>query len=106
MIVSGFDWDDGNWPKCGRHGVSREEIEAIFTGMPAVFPDAAHSHAETRYLAIGRTPAGRHALVAFALRRHGPSIAIRPISARYMHRKEVLHYERQQARQTPGPHDG
>jgi len=27
MKIAGFDWDDGNWPKCGKHGVSRTEIE-------------------------------------------------------------------------------
>jgi len=27
MKISGFEWDDGNWPKCGKHGVSRAEIE-------------------------------------------------------------------------------
>ncbi|TBN45900.1 BrnT family toxin, partial [Paracoccus sediminis] len=25
MKIAGFDWDDGNWPKCGKHGVSRAE---------------------------------------------------------------------------------
>ncbi len=28
--VSGFDWDDGNIEKCQKHGVSLEEIEALF----------------------------------------------------------------------------
>ena len=23
MKIAGFDWDAGNWPKCGMHGVSR-----------------------------------------------------------------------------------
>jgi len=30
MEIAGFDWDSGNWPKCGKHGVSREEIERLF----------------------------------------------------------------------------
>ena len=29
MTLSGFGWDDGNWPKCGKHGVSRSEIEQV-----------------------------------------------------------------------------
>ena len=39
MKVAGFDWDEGNWPKCGKHGVSRAEIEEVLSGTPAVMPD-------------------------------------------------------------------
>jgi uncharacterized protein len=94
MDVAGFDWDEGNWPKCGRHGVTKNEIETLFEGSPAVYPDPAHSHQEERMLAIGTTAAGRWLLVAVTLRRQGKDILIRPISARYMHSKEVEHYER------------
>jgi len=38
MKIAGFDWDDGNWPKCGKHGVSLEEIEQVLPGT-AVMPD-------------------------------------------------------------------
>jgi hypothetical protein len=95
MLVSGFEWDDGNWPKCGRHGLTREEIEAVFEFGPAVYPDPAHSREEERMLAIGTTKTGRWVLVAFTLRRQGGETLIRPISARYMHKREVEHYERQ-----------
>jgi hypothetical protein len=30
MEFEGFYWDDGNWPKCGKHGVSKRTIEALF----------------------------------------------------------------------------
>ena len=30
MRIDGFDWNDGNWPKCGKHGVSGAEIEERF----------------------------------------------------------------------------
>jgi hypothetical protein len=46
-------------------------------------------------LALGRREGGRFVLVAFTLRLAGHETMIRPISARYMHRKEVEHYERQ-----------
>jgi len=59
LPVDGFDWDEGNWPKCGGHGLTREEIEDVFLHAPDVFPDVAHSTTETRHLAIGRTAAGR-----------------------------------------------
>jgi uncharacterized DUF497 family protein len=28
-VVTGFQWDDGNWPKCAKHGVSKAEIEEV-----------------------------------------------------------------------------
>lgn len=92
--VAGFDWDDGNWPKCSKHGVSRAEIEALFIGRCDVYPDPAHAQTEDRMLAIGRV-SQRFMLVAFTLRERKGKILIRPISARYMHRKEVENFERQ-----------
>lgn len=92
--IAGFDWDYGNWPKCGKHGVSQEEIEALFAGRCAVYPDPAHSRAEDRMLAIGRV-GKRFILVAFTLRERRGKTLIRPVSARYMHRKEVENFERQ-----------
>jgi uncharacterized DUF497 family protein len=96
--VAGFDWDEGNRAKCTRHGVSIEEIESVFTGEVWVFPDVDHSTRETRFLGIGRTSDGRHVFTAFTLRiRHGDRW-IRVISARYMHAKEVRHFEAEIAR--------
>lgn len=60
-----------------------------------VFPDPAHSAAETRYLGIGRTASGRHVLVAFTYRAIEDQRFIRPVSARFMHAKEIKHYEAQ-----------
>ena len=93
-IVAGFDWDEGNREKCQKHGVTIEEIESVIAGKPAIGPDAAHSTAETRFLAIGRASSGRHVFLAFTWRERDGVQLIRPISARYMHAKEVQHYER------------
>jgi len=60
-----------------------------------VFPDARHSHSEPRFIAIGRTEAGRGVFAVFTLRRHGEETFIRPVSARYMHRKETEYYEKE-----------
>jgi len=95
FAVAGFDWDDGNWPKCGKHGVSQEEVEAVFLSHPAVYADPKHSLDEQRLRAIGQTSMARWVIVAFTIRRRGGKSFIRPISARYMRRKEVEHYERQ-----------
>jgi hypothetical protein len=29
MQIDGVDWDDGNWPKCAAHGVSKADIEHV-----------------------------------------------------------------------------
>lgn len=93
MKISGFEWDEGNWPKCGKHGVSREEIEQVMQGQPAVLPDP-HPR-EPRLRAIGRTTDGRWVFLVFMLRKLDRVTVIRPISARYMHQKEIDHYESQ-----------
>jgi uncharacterized DUF497 family protein len=91
---AGFDWNEGNRTKCLKHGVSLAEIEALFLGSIAIKPDLAHSSVETRYLGIGRTAQGRHVIVAFTVRQRAGANYIRPISARYMHAKEVAAYEK------------
>lgn len=93
MKIDGFNWDDGNWPKCGKHGVSREEIEQVLLGTPAVMADP-HPD-EPRMRAIGKTAAKRYVFLVFMLRTSEGQTLLRPISARYMHQKEVTHYEGQ-----------
>jgi uncharacterized DUF497 family protein len=96
--VAGFDWDNGNREKRTGHGVSIAETESLFQGEVWTFPDIAHSTWETRYLGIGRTAAGRHVFLAFTIRMRGGERWLRPISARYMHAKEIRHYQTQVAR--------
>jgi uncharacterized DUF497 family protein len=91
MEITGFDWDGGNWPKCGKHGVSREEIEQVFLGTPAVMPDPFPG--EPRMRAIGKTAAGRYVFVVFMPREIDGRTRLRSISARYMHQKEIDHCE-------------
>lgn len=92
MKISGFDWDDGNWPKCGKHGVSRDDIEQVLSASPAVMPDPHPS--EPRMRAIGKTSTGRYVFLVFMRRDVAGQHLLRPISARYMHQKEIDHYER------------
>jgi uncharacterized DUF497 family protein len=91
--ITGFDWDAGNREKCRKHGVSTTEIEALFRSPVAVYPARAGDD-EARRIAIGRTPEGRNLLVVFTLRVLAGKTLIRPISARYMHAREVEHYEK------------
>lgn len=90
--VTGFDKDDGNRPKCRKHGLSREEIESFFRMDITVYDDVSHSHAELRFKAIGQTTQRRFAFVSSTLRYQGERLLIRPISARYMHQQEVRTY--------------
>lgn len=91
--LSGFEWDDGNLEHCRKHGVSRLEIEEVFSGPVIVLPDPGHSQAERRFRAIGRTGGGRAAFIVFTVRERGTRRYIRPVSARYMHREEIDSYE-------------
>ncbi len=93
--VAGFDWDAANRKKCEQHGVPLAEIEELFVRTVLLVPDHAHSHRETRIRAIGKTGHGRSVFLVFTIRENGGKRFIRPISARYMHRKEVDSYEKE-----------
>jgi uncharacterized DUF497 family protein len=94
MKISGLDWDDGNWPKCGKHGFFKEKIEQVLMGTPSVMPDPNKN--DSRMRAIGKTKAGRYVFMAIMLRIIDEKNKLRPISARYMHQKEVDHNENAQ----------
>jgi uncharacterized protein len=63
-------------------------------GSPQVAPDPAHSVHEDRFIAVGRNLDGRPVFVAFTLRVKRGRLAIRPVSARYMHKQEAESYEK------------
>jgi uncharacterized protein len=88
VVFEGFDWDKGNWPKCGKHGMTKAEVEQVFTNAPAVHDNPVHSNTEQRFKAIGQTDAGKLAYVSFTFR----GGLIRPVSARFMRQKEVDSY--------------
>ena len=85
----------GNKAKCRKHGVTLAEIEYVFRNDPGIAPDLTHSQTEVRFFAIGKTGEGRRVFIVFTIR----EAEIRPISARYMHEKEVFRYEKE----APGP---
>jgi len=95
--VSEFDWDRGNRRKCQKHGVSILEIEDLFTRSPRIAPDPKHSEDEDLLIAVGRTNAGRPVFVAFTLRTKNKRRLIRPVTARFMHAKEIAAYEKESA---------
>jgi uncharacterized DUF497 family protein len=91
MRVAGIEWDEGNWPKCGGHGVSRDDIEYALRRMTFRIPDPNPS--ETRYRTASRAPNGRPVFIVYTHRQRDGQTWLRPISARYMHGKEVKAYE-------------
>ena len=93
--LSEFDWDDGNRAKCQEHDVSPAEVEALFDRPVLIVPDEAHSQDKQRLRAIGKTARGRSVFLVFTVRERGGKRLIRPITARYMHRKEVRSYEKE-----------
>jgi uncharacterized DUF497 family protein len=96
LVVAGFDWDEGNWPKCGKHGVSKAEIEQVIAEARFMVDDPSSS--EKRLRTAGKTSGARYVFVAFTLREKAGKQFVRPISARYMHLKEVEFYEKEMAR--------
>ncbi|MGO9075462.1 MAG: BrnT family toxin [Terriglobales bacterium] len=97
LQVRGFDWDDGNRSKCQKHGVSVAEIEALFMQGPRVAPDPKHSADEDRLIAVGNTGTGRRLFVAFTMPIKEGRRLIRPVTARYMHAREIAAYENESA---------
>src|SRR3989304_913014 len=93
VAAEGFDWDAGNRYKCQKHGLSIAEIEAFLLSDPRTAPDLRHSATEERLMAIGRDSRGRAIFVVFTVRLRNGKRLIRPLSARYMHKKEIEGYE-------------
>ena len=90
MEFGGFEWDTGNIAKCQTHGLSLTEIESVFSARVLILNDEGNSEEEPRFRAIGVTASGRRAFIVFTRRGKW----IRPISARYMHKKEINRYEK------------
>ncbi len=91
--INGFEWDEGNARKNEKHGVSMAEAEQVFFNAPLlVLEDLEHSSREPRFHALGVTVDGRRLHITFTLRHAGEKIRV--ISARDMHRKERVIYEK------------
>jgi uncharacterized DUF497 family protein len=90
-----FEWDEGNKDKnLEKHGIGKEAIEALFHAQPFFTDDTRHSRQEQRFVAVGISGVGRWMMVSFTIRTIAGKRFLRPISARYMHAKEVKYYER------------
>lgn len=91
LQVDGVEWDEGNARKCQSHGVSIAEIEELLFGASlTLFPDP-YQH-EHRQRAIGRLQSGRFVFIVFTLRTTDAGHMVTPVSARFMHAKELRSY--------------
>ena len=98
IVFAGFDWDEGNLYKCQRHGLKILDVECLFTTEFFIASDKKHSSFEARLIACGMTSLGRGIFVAFTIREKEGGYFIRPISARYMHQRELIRYEKEIAK--------
>jgi uncharacterized DUF497 family protein len=99
VAFTGFAWDKANHAKCQAHGVSSAEVEHVLAhAATLITPDRKNSRVEPHFLAIGQTAKGRYTFVVFTPRQSGAELLLRPISARFMHRKEIRKYEQEIAR--------
>ena len=81
---------EGNILKCQKHEVSIGEVKSLFESVDLqIEPNIANSKIEERFNAIGRTVEGRSVFLVFTIRNHEIEILIRPMSARYLHQKEI-----------------
>ena len=89
---TGFQWDKGNINKnLHKHKVENWECEQVFFNEPLIIlDDPKHSNTEKRWVAFGKTDAGKLLTVIFTKR----DSLIRVISARTMKRKERNFYEK------------
>ena len=78
--------------------VSIAEIESLFDAAVFVGPDATHSAIEQRFRAMATTSRGQWVFLAFTWRIKNGRRLVRPISARYMHKKETAAHEKEISR--------
>jgi uncharacterized DUF497 family protein len=91
--ITCFDWDEGNTRKNEKHGVTMAEAEQLFFNAPLlVLEDSKHSDQEPRFHALGKTDDSRLLHITFTVRHNREKVRV--ISARDMHRKERVIYEK------------
>lgn len=91
--VNGFDWDERNARKNEKHPVSMAAAEQVLFNAPLlVLEDSKHSSQEPRFHVLGESDDTRPLHITFTLRHAGEKIRV--ISARDMHRKERVMYEK------------
>lgn len=94
VCADGFDWDTGNLLKILNRGIIPQLIEEFFLREQLLSPDYKHSASEERFIAVGKSYNGRYMLVSYTMRVKNNLNLIRVVTARYMHKKEIIFYEK------------
>ena len=95
LEYAGFDWDKGNISKIEAR-VSIEIVEEFFKVKILFKEDKRHSLGEERFIAMGYTKDPKRCLfIAYTIRKNCNVVLIRPISARFTHKKEEDAYAEQ-----------
>ena len=90
MDFVGFQWGRGNTLKCGKHGVSRAEIESLFSRPALIVVGWGQLRIGSAFSRDRRHRFETPCVRVLTLR----GGFVRPISARYMHAKEIRRYEK------------
>lgn len=88
-------WDDWNIAHIARHGVTPEEVEAVFHAEPVLWKQ---SYKE-RLMIIGETPAGRVLAIVIGPVPGAPIGTYYPFTARPAHRSERRDHDYLKGRQ-------
>jgi len=81
-----FEWDQSNYWKPEKHGISLDEVEEVFFNRPLV-----RKGRDKRYYAYGQSDSGKYIIVVFVYKGNGK---IRPITARMMAPNEKNLYQK------------
>ena len=96
LNARGFQWDSGNSEKnAARHGVYREEVEAIFSRSFLLAGRIVYDGPECRWMVLGLSAQNRKLALVFTVR----ADLIRPISCRPMSKQERARYEKEKRSQ-------
>jgi uncharacterized DUF497 family protein len=88
LLASGFDWDAGNREKCLKHEVDCRDRGGL--GRRSANRSSSKTIIYWKAIYCRRPDTRRRPLfIAFTLRARDGARLVRPISARYMHAKEI-----------------
>ena len=94
VCADGFDWDTGDLLKILNRGIIPQLIDEFFLREQLLSPDYKHSASEERFIAVGKSYNGRYMLVSYTMRVKNNLNLIRVVTARCMHKKEIIFYEK------------
>ena len=88
-----FLWTDENIEHINtRHNVSSDEVEEVFYNKPLYQISNSQPDTPKRYLAFGKTDAGRYLVIIFVRMKNGD---VKPFSAREMNQNEKRTFKKQ-----------